>query len=417
MKRAIHFSLVFCLTIVFGSQASGQSLPDIDISGSPDGVVSLPDDVPSVIKAVFVKYTKVVAPNGKPIHLLAQDSWTVDQIKHARNVLEHILRDFPGSVHGNDKSAIANTMADRKATMVLFNDTSTMRKAFESGLRSVDLSMQDLRSNESPAVGDKDYMDHITRDASYEEIWHLVHDYGVVPTLPEMVAEMRKANDVAEESGWRGWPEDEPEGHPNEYVGVLIDNYYDLWMTQPQLYEAREYRPGPEGTTHFGRYFANGRSNLKEKDPLGFALIENFFPPYLTYTPQLPQDFSGTFSMTFNDSQGYTHKSQQLVNVELTGENDAAIVGNAHDNILSGNAGANRFTGGAGNDQIDGRGGDDTAVFSGSLADYEISEAGGALTVSDKQSDRDGTDTLTNVELFRFGDQEATLEQLRQMAE
>ena len=59
------------------------TLPDIDISQSPNGIVTLPENFPQVIRDVFVKYTKIYAPNGKPIHILAQDGWTDDQIKKA----------------------------------------------------------------------------------------------------------------------------------------------------------------------------------------------------------------------------------------------------------------------------------------------------------------------------------------------
>ena len=72
-------------------------MPDIDVSLSKDGIVRLPDNVPGVFKKYFVKYTKILSPNGKPIHILAQDGWTNDQIKHGRNVLEHILEDAENS--------------------------------------------------------------------------------------------------------------------------------------------------------------------------------------------------------------------------------------------------------------------------------------------------------------------------------
>ena len=109
-----------------------------------------------------------------------------------------------------------------------------------------------------------------------------------------MLAEMRRANDAVAQRGWRAWPEDEPQEHPNEYVGVLIDNYLDLWAVKPKKYEGRVLRPDdlPEGTSHFGRYFANSRAKLKELDPAGYELVEKFFPPYLTYTPELPKSFS-----------------------------------------------------------------------------------------------------------------------------
>ncbi len=391
------------------------TLPEIDISAVPGSIVPLPDHVPQVFRDNFVKYTRFMAPNGKPIHFLAQEVWTDDQVRHARNVLKHILTNYPGSEYGDDKTAIANSMSDKKATMVLFNDVQALERAFSSGLATAtDLSMQDLRSNESPAVGDLDYMNHITRDAAYEEIWHLVHDYGIKPTLPEMITEMKKANDVAAEKGWRGWPEDEPEEHPNEYVGVLIDNYYDLWKIHPTKYEGRPIEPGdiPEGHSHFGRYFANNRNKQKEEDPLGFAVIEKFFHPYLTYRPELPEDFQGTFSIRFDPESRYTSKAQHLVNVSLTGSNNANLSGNDYDNTLIGNSGGNILTGAGGNDQLDGNAGEDTAVFSGVVDEYVIVRENIISTVSDKRPNLDGIDTLKNIEFLQFRDQKVNLNHL-----
>ncbi|MCY3968329.1 MAG: hypothetical protein OXG74_00210 [Acidobacteria bacterium] len=390
------------------------TLPDIDTSGSPDGIVDLPADVPEIFHEHFNRYAYRPTPDGRRIHFLISEGWTRDQIKHGLNVMEHLLADYPGSVYGDDKSGIAAAMADRKATMVFFDDAPDMRQAMSGGLPdATDLSMQDLRANESPAPGDADYMGHVTRDASYEEIWHLIHDYGVVPTLPDMVAEMRTANDEAAEKGWVGVPEDEPENHPNEYVGALIDNYYDLWTVPPTMYEGRDIEPGqnPEGHSHFGEYFAGSRASMPEKDPLGYALVTNFVGPYLTYTPELPLDFSGTFSMTYDPHVRYTMKTQHLRNVALTGDGDADLQGNAHDNVLTGNAGANVLEGGGGNDTLEGGEGSDTAVFSGPAADYEVTTDAGGTTVTDSQADRDGVDTLRGVESLQFSDGTVQLEQ------
>lgn len=385
------------------------TLPEIDISGSPNGIVELPEDVPSVFRDVFTKYTKIIAPNGKPIHILAQAGWTDDQIKKGRNVLEFILTDFPGSEYGNDKSVIANAMADRKATMVFFNTEPDLHEAMRGPLRrGTDLSMQDLRGNENPAEGSEDYMNHITRDASFEEIWHLVHDNGIKPTQPAMLAEMREANDAAAEKGWRAWPEDEPQEHPNEYVGVLIDNYYDLWTVRPKKYEGRTIEPEdvPEGQSHFGRYFAGSRERMKELDPDGYALIQKFFPPYLTYTPELPEYFEGTFSLTVDETKPYTYKSQHLVNVTLTGNNESSLIGNDFDNMLTGNAGNNVIEGKRGNDRIDGGSGEDTAIFNGPYEEYKITIEEVTITIEDTQPQRDGSDTLTGIEVLKFADKE-----------
>jgi len=100
----------------------------------------------------------------------------------------------------------------------------------------------------------------------------------------------------------------------------------------------------------------------------------------------------------------------------------APIKGTKGPNTLSGTDGADKLmgkdgddfiTGGKGNDDIDGGKGIDTAVYSGSYAQYSINFGGhlnghGAddskLTVSDSVAGRDGVDTLRNVEFLKFND-------------
>ncbi|MEE9170326.1 MAG: hypothetical protein V3U73_11195, partial [bacterium] len=141
-------------------------------------------------------------------------------------------------------------------------------------------------------------------------------------------------------------------------------------------------------------------------------LIEKFFHPYLTYTPELPQDFTGTFSMTFDESKTYTHKSQHLVNATLRGNHDANLTGNAYDNRLTGNAGKNILNGAGGNDRLDGGDGEDTAVYSGMKNNYDVSREGGLVTVRDNKPNRDGIDTLNNLEFLQFRDKKVVLNQI-----
>lgn len=390
------------------------ALPEIDISESPNGIVAIPADAPAVFREVFAKYTKLIAPNGKPIHFLAQDGWSDARILKARNVMQHVLTDVPGSRYGADKSVVANAMADRKATMVLFNTEPELREAFaNTDLRQADLSMQDLRANECPVEGHEDYMAHRTRDASFEEIIHLVHDYGIKPALPEMQDALRAIDADATARGiWRGWPADEVENHPNEYIGVLYDNYLDLWTVLPTLYEGRPIEDGdvPDGHTHFGAYGARGREAMRDTDPRGLAIVQEFFPPFLTYTPQLPPEFAGTFSLTRDESKRYTAKSQHLKDVTLTGSADSSLTGNGWDNTLTGNRGDNALQGNGGNDLLDGGEGTDTAVFRGNADDYEVMRGDGPVRVVDKRVDRDGVDVLISIERLQFADRVVDLD-------
>lgn len=297
-------------------------------------------------------------------------------------------------------------MSDKKATMVLFNSSQASREAM-SGLRrgTTDLDMQSMWANEISAEGSDDYMSYITRDATYEEIWHLVHDTGVIPTLPKFQSEIEAAKDAAVEIGW-GPPNDDPSSWHSEYYAQQYDNYLDLWVVQLKVWEGRKLKPGemPEGTAHWGQNQVNSRGELLELDPVGYQLIEKFFHPYLTYTPELPVDFEGTFSLAFNKALVYTYKSQHLKNVTLRGSNNADLIGNAYDNVLTCNAGDNVLTGGAGDDWLLGGAGNDTAVFVGVYEDYTITKSRKYLTVKDNRVNRDGTDTLIDIESLQFSD-------------
>lgn len=90
-----------------------------------------------------------------------------------------------------------------------------------------------------------------------------------------------------------------------------------------------------------------------------------------------------------------------------------AINGSAFNDTLRGDAGNNTLSGNDGNDFLVGRGGNDTLIggngidiarFSGLRSDYTITPGGvpGSSTVTDNIVGRNGTDTLTGVELTEF---------------
>ncbi len=80
------------------------------------------------------------------------------------------------------------------------------------------------------------------------------------------------------------------------------------------------------------------------------------------------------------------------------------LYGNDLDNHLLGDGGNDVLEGKRGNDTIDGGRGTDTVVFSGNYSEYNIYGDSGTYTVTDSVVDRDGIDTITGVEYFRFND-------------
>jgi hypothetical protein len=374
-----------------------QVLDNIDTSTSPLGVVPLPQELGKTLNGLFSKYTKHLAPNGKPIHIFAQSGVSDLQVVRAREILKFHLTDAPGTEYGHDKTAIANRMAEVRATLT-YTDTEAKSFALRPILRGSELRIQDLYATESPVEGSYEYVHNaarpgtrFSRDASYEEIMHLVHDKGIEDVLPKFHQEIIDAETAAVKAGiYRyGRPA------PHEYIITGFDVYFGLWKHNPQ----------PDGGSFGHEYPFHSKEQMMAGDPALYGLVEKFWPKFLTYEAFIDPSFEGTFSTVLDPQTPYTFKSRYLVNIHLTGTNNLNIVGNDQDNRLLGNDGNNLIIGGKGNDTIAGGGGEDTAGFSGIASEYEIKKADGITTITDSVPGRDGTDTLTDVEILKFRDQ------------
>ena len=379
-------------------------LDNIDTSSSELGVVPLPANVGRTLTGLFSKYTKHVAPNGKPIHILGQSRVSDLQMARAREILRYHLTDAPGTRYGSHKTPIANRMGDVRATLI-YTDTQARAFAMYDILRPSELAIQDLYATESPVEGGYVYLHNeaeeggfFTREAAYEEIMHLVHTKGIEAMLPEYHAAIEQAEKRAVDAGiYRyGSPA------PHEYIISGFDIYFGLWDHDPQ----------GDGTSYGDEYPYHTRAEMKAGDRPMFDLVEDFWPDYLTYNAYVDPSFEGTFLMVHDEAVEYTYKSRFLVQITLTGNNDAGVLGNDQDNVLTGNAGDNTFTGGAGNDVIAGGAGTDRATFTGVASEYRIEtlEGGAKTTVVDTVGGGDGIDELTGTEILVFHDKEVRVE-------
>ena len=140
------------------------------------------------------------------------------------------------------------------------------------------------------------------------------------------------------------------------------------------------------------------------------------------YTDALAGVTVSLLTGTADDGIPYTTKQSvtraghdTLYDIEniVAGDFDDTIIGNDFANKLEGGKGNDTLTGGKGNDTLNGGTGklggtvdSDRAVFSGKVADYTISydAATHSWTLVDTIAGRDGTDTVTNVEIFQFDD-------------
>ena len=82
------------------------------------GIQALPKDSPYRSEG-FVKYTEVIAPNGKSIPIIAQPGVRDIAVARCRNLLKFYLTDVPGSKYGANKSTVANAMANNHAMLMM----------------------------------------------------------------------------------------------------------------------------------------------------------------------------------------------------------------------------------------------------------------------------------------------------------
>lgn len=343
-----------------------------------------PASFPDHLSDGFDRYAEVLAPNGKPIRIFAQDRLSDEQIHRAVNVLRFFLEGVPGSRFGADKAAVADSMANHGAVLLLPNGAH--REAPDPKVDG-----QPLFDSELPVEGSAWYQenDWQHRDATFEEIFHLVHDYGIGTfidgALPDYQALLHTAALEALEAerwgmGAKEWIDElAAEGSlAQEYIASVLDTYFGLW--------------GPwdgEGGMH-GIYVAKVRDDLASRDSRGRELLEMFLGPWLTFEARLAREFQGTFSMVFDPARPYTHKSRYLTQATLTGEHDAGIRGNDQDNVFRGNAG---------NNTIDGGEGHDTVVYCRPRGDFQIVPRDGAIEIVGN-----GRDRLTQIETLQFTD-------------
>jgi len=413
MKFKISIFLGMLAFITLGSfQLKAQSLPDnIDISTSPNGIVALPSTVPAVFaNNGFVKYTKIQCPNGQAIHFIAQNLISDAQIIYARTLLEFYLTNLPGSQYGADKSAVINSMGTNDAMLMLVNGTHAPGN-------EPNINAQGLYQNEMSVPGHTWYQtnDYNHRDAAFEEILHLMHDRGIgvdgpnsTPgALPAYQTEIRAAQNNAILNNYAIWPKGaatdlswyndlaQENSLSQEYLASVIDSYYGLWAPWT----------GSSTLGMWGEYIAKTRAEIQTEDPMGYALLPKYFSPFVNVDMVIDPSFNGVFTLTFDANNLYTHKSQYLQHVYLTGSNNAGLQGNAEYNRLKGNNGNNTLEGLKGNDRLDGQGGTNTAIFSGNYADYTVNNQGSYATVTDGVNNRDGVDTLWNIQEMKFADQ------------
>jgi hypothetical protein len=377
------------------SKSSTSPVKPVEEKISLNGIVKVPESAGAEYVKNFDRYISVTAPNGKPIHIFAQTKISDEQILRAKNILSHYLKDYPGSGYGDDKSKIADKMAENNAKLLLLNGR-------DDGSNPIELEGQPLFEEEIQVEGHKwyieqDFENH--RDAAFEEILHLVHDYGIgvdganaqTGAMPEFQSKIREAQVNALNNSLWGMGADDwikeltaENSLSQEYLAAVIDVYYGLWGA---------WKESSSNGMH-GLYISKTRDEIPTEDPKGDKIAISFFHPYLTYNARIHGDFEGTFHLKFNKDIPYTNHSRYLKDITLTGTKNSGVKINSLDNFITGNSGTN------------------FVEFSGSFNEYNMDNTGDEIIVTDSIDSRDGTNRFKNIEKFKFTDKEVDISEL-----
>jgi len=395
------------VSLTISGENSTPTLPYIDISASETGIVGLPDNVDPLFSAVADRYTHIVAPNGDPIQFLIQDDFTDTQILHARRVLESYLTDIPDSEWGSNKAWVSNAIAASNAILFLLDDENEYENPDLWDLIDAGVSGQDLLATEVFPEGSASYMNSSERDATYEEILHFVHGFGIQLALPGMQIAVESAMDIAIENDYYNPLFDLPEeDYDEEYLAMGMECYFGIWS----------HDPSGDGYCGDHEYAFITREEMADGDSALFAIIKGFVGDTWEYTAFLPETFNTEFYLHYQANLGYTYRSQFLKDIVLTGEGPVSVFGNQYLNSFLGNSGDNYFQGFLGDDIIWGEEGFDRAIYEGDLEEYVIIPPhvtdDSSYQVIDIVPDRDGTDHLFSVEEIEFNGVVYTLSEL-----
>ncbi|MBX9826325.1 MAG: pre-peptidase C-terminal domain-containing protein [Xanthobacteraceae bacterium] len=155
-----------------------------------------------------------------------------------------------------------------------------------------------------------------------------------------------------------------------------------------------------------GNVLASNDDNDSDPGSTSYSSLLNYvFDDAGTYYLRVREYGSGN---SISAGETYTlHVSLESAGVE--------IAGGSGDDDITARQGDDTLIGGGGNDTLDGAAGTDTAVYSGDRADYAVTfdAETQTFTIADLRAGApDGTDTVTDVELFQFADGPVTAAEL-----
>lgn len=378
---------------------------DLDSDGDGDLVVDVPGAADPRIRALFTRYSALVAPSGGRVHILAQSGVSNAKIRRVREALSQHLTPVPGTAHGATKLDVFESLPQQRATLALFRDASAAnpaRPANAAFLAALGESVLPLRGDRIVTEGSAGYLAAMpAEDNTFGVTAALVHRLGLRQVRAAYADELATLAADALASGRLIAPANAP-------ASALVDAFLAVVMDVHSGVFGHGPRPDGRGGSEY-LYAFDTRAELEASDPTLAAWMHGFFAQDHHFLARIEPDFAGTFDCLQSSTRPYSARSQYLRNVVLTGANPSELFGSTGHDVLRGNVANNNLKGRAGDDLLVGGEGFDTAVFSGPLANYTVLFENGKWVVEDVHGGHDGRDFLDGIERLEFTDQGVNL--------
>ena len=200
------------------------------------------------------------------------------KIEHAARVADALLLK-----DRNNGGAITRRVEQAGAAMIIFKNFEERNTAIEfymyaDGFKGQDLQDEEIIPDYFRLGGPTD----MRRDASIEEITHLIHDGGIIPAYPDLQQRLEEATRAAIDRKlfrpWDGLPED---SFSHEYLTIGLEIYYGgrqhaTTMGRTTNEDGSPRQPAFRLTT--GNDVPLTADNLKRYDPTLYEIIEFLFP-------------------------------------------------------------------------------------------------------------------------------------------
>ncbi|WP_434051945.1 MAG: cadherin domain-containing protein [Roseibium sp.] len=335
------------------------------------------------------------------------------------------------------------------------DDVATAQTLFETGGNVYGLNVVIENGHLNIYAGDSNNLElsaEVSPGTDYSFLLELSKDAGTITLLLSdelAIEEMDESNSLAAQRS--GWPDGDWDGGNNigvgniaghsqghaggDFLGEIHDEglsvYADATLdtfnggalsenAAGSVVGALSVTDPDDGDTHTytvsdDRFeVLGGTLKLKNDARIDFE-SEASVDVTVTATDSGGAEVSETFAVDFDDlaedlvlsDGGVVFADAGVSETSITGgSGDDTITAHEDGGIIDGDEGDDTLIGNAGDDDLDGGTGLDTAVFSGELDDYDVvRNPDGSFTFTDTRDGApDGTDTVRNVETFRFSD-------------